>query len=73
MLLAKTVAPIVRMAPMMFESEDSKMIRSEAIVNRIREARHKVASDIRIDDTPSFGGIDNCTNGLIDRVKELST
>jgi len=58
---------------MMFQSEDSDVVSSDTIVNRVGKARHKVASDIRVDDMPSFGGIDNCTNGLIDRIKELST
>ena len=57
---------------MMFESEDSNVVSSDTIVNRIRKARHKVASDVRIDDTPSFRGIDNCANGLINRIKELT-
>jgi len=58
---------------MMFESEGSNVVSGDTIVNRIWKARQKVASDVPIDDTPSFGRIENCANGLIDRIKELST
>ena len=49
---------------MMFESKDTNVLSSNTIVNRIWEARHKVASDVPLDDRPSFGRIDNLCKRL---------
>ena len=55
---------------MMLECEDTNVVSSDTIVNRIRKARHKVASNLGIDDAPSFGSIDYSPNGLIDCTEE---
>ena len=56
----------------MLESEDTNVVSSDAIVNRVREAKHKIAPNVRKDDLRSFGSMDNSTNGFIDSIEELS-
>ena len=56
----------------MLESEYMNVVSSDAIVNRVREAEHKIAPNVRIDDLRSFGSPDNSLNGFIDGIEELS-
>ena len=71
-LFGETVAPVTGMPAVMLESEDTNVVSSDTIVNRVREPRHKIAPNVCVDDAPSFGSIDNSTNCLIDSIEELN-
>ncbi len=71
-LLDEAVLPVTRMPTVMLESEDTNMISSDTIVDRIRKPTHEIAPNVRVDDLPSFGSLDNGTNGLINSLEKLS-
>ena len=72
-LFDETVVPVTRMPAVMLESEDTNVISSGTIVNRIRKPTHQMAPNVRVNDLPSFGSLDNSTNGLINSLEKLSS
>ena len=55
--LASTIPPVIRVSAVMFEGKNMNAIGKSAIVNCVWKARHEVAPYICLDDSPTFGSL----------------
>ena len=65
------VTPIIRVAAVVLERQEAKLIRQEAIVNRVGEPRHQVTPNVRFHNAPPFGRVLDDADGSINGIKKL--
>jgi len=65
-----TVAPEVRVTAVVLESEDTKMIGKNPVVNGVWKARHEEMPDICLYDTPPLRSLLNGSNRAVCRVEK---
>ena len=63
--------PIIRVAAVVLECEDAKMVRQDTVVDRVGKSWHEVVTDVSLNHTPPFGGIQNDADGSVDGVEKL--